>query len=91
MASGFTRQDGCECDGCHRQDKPHITYRVEEDQQLCDDCAKRKKDSIKPVRRKVWWFCEKHPEKEAEVFCETHQAAICQVCAINQRLTGYAT
>ena len=84
MASGFTRQDGCECDGCHRQDKRHITYRVEEDQQLCDDCAEGKKDSIKPVRRKVWWFCEKHPEKDAEVFCETHQAAICQVCAITK-------
>ena len=84
MASGFNHQDGSECDGCHRQDKPHITYRVEEDQQLCDDCAERKKDSIKPVKRKVWWSCEKHPEKEAEVFCETHQAAICHICAITK-------
>ena len=27
------------------------------------------------------WFCEKHPKKEAELFCETHEVAICQLCA----------
>ena len=83
MATGFTPQD-CSCDRCHRQDRPHISYRVEVYQQLCDDCAQEMQGSIKPVRRKVWSFCEKHPEKEAEVFCENHQAAICQVCAITK-------
>ena len=70
MATGFTPQD-CSCDRCYKQDQPHITYRVEMDQELCDDCAQEMQGSIKPVRRKVLWFCEKHPEKEAEVFCET--------------------
>ena len=83
MATGFTPQD-CSCSRCHRQDHPHITYRVEMDQQLCDNCAQEMQGFIMPVRRKVWWFCEKHPEKEAEVFCETHQAAICHICAITK-------
>ena len=30
------------------------------------------------------WFCEKHPKKEAELFCETHEAAICQVCGLTK-------
>ena len=85
MASGFALQEqNSMCDSCHRQDKPHISYRVEVEQQLCDDCAQERQGSIKPLRKKVRWFCEKHPEEEAKIFCETHRIPICQVCAVTK-------
>ena len=90
MACGFSWGDvpgdvpESKCEGCQKKEKPRVSYHVEVNQELCDDCADEKQDSIRPVRRKVRWFCDKHPEKEAEIFCETHQGPICHVCAITK-------
>ena len=84
MASGFTPQDNSVLGVMAVTDRTNLTSRIvwKRTNSYVMTGAERKKDSMKPVRRKVWWFCNKHPEKEDEVFCETHQAAICQVCAI---------
>ena len=90
MASGFTPIEGTDCERCHIQDTPFTTYRVETDQELCAGCAHthERQGTIKPVRKKVSLFCEKHPDDEATIFCSTHEVAICQRCAVTMPHTS---
>ena len=53
------------------------TYRVEENQPLCDECVGKKAGSVKP--KLDCGICEEHDEA-IKYFCITHQRVACQMC-----------
>ncbi|XP_054752798.2 uncharacterized protein LOC129258574 [Lytechinus pictus] len=79
MASGFSASsDDSRCEGCFTEDTAHVSYRVEVRQKLCNGCAIDKESSINAAE----WFCQKHVMDKAKIFCLTHDAPICEACAI---------
>ena len=84
MASGF-EGGNIKCQGCHKDDLHHdVTYRTEVNLRLCDNCARERKELTEGMEKKAKWFCARHRDKSAELFCDTHTIAICQICALTR-------
>ncbi|XP_071503913.1 uncharacterized protein [Diadema antillarum] len=83
MATNFRNDDDTDCEGCHIKTKSHITYRREVHERLCDDCAREREESIKEVVRRVKYFCGKHNNDEAKLYCKDHEIPVCDTCAFD--------
>ncbi|XP_071509058.1 uncharacterized protein [Diadema antillarum] len=88
MASGFTPTNTIKCDECLSDVKSaEPSYRLEIQKNLCAECAIDHQDSIKEVVDTVKWTCQEHTNREAELFCVTHDYPICRVCAVTSNHT----
>ena len=77
MASNFLEEsleNQCQGTDCNRT--TGVTYRVEENQPLCDECVGKKAGSVK---HKLEGICKEHDEP-IKYFCFTHQKVACQMC-----------
>ncbi|XP_071508249.1 uncharacterized protein [Diadema antillarum] len=85
MASGFGGQSSggrCQDVGCRGGISDQVaTYRVEENQDLCENCASTKVKAVKAsLGDRADWFCDLH-HKQIDYYCCSDEAPLCQVCA----------
>nr|XP_054767237.1 uncharacterized protein LOC129274452 [Lytechinus pictus] len=82
MASKFSSVvEGTVCEEADCESITDVTFYVKEKKKLCHDCA-LKKECIGIARRGgPDLFCEKH-EKIMELYCRTHNVALCYSCAL---------
>ncbi|XP_041479257.1 uncharacterized protein LOC121426911 [Lytechinus variegatus] len=82
MASKFSSvEKGAVCEEADCESITDVTFYVKEKKKLCHDCA-LKKECIGIVRRGAPnLFCEKH-EKIMDLYCRTHNVALCYSCAL---------